>query len=414
MEYNIKIKEFKNKLLGFDIIDQDVCKSLTKKIYDLYSMRTIYLLLLFFAVNFFTSNTQAKELYCLKDTGFIYPEFKSENCLKNEIELSKTEYLFIKDIDREKRAEELIDVRKKQSKAIDLKVNEAKSKNNQIIKTIFKNTHPPAIQAFILNLRKEKFQDINLRKAINLAFDFKWLNQHIFYNSYKKTYSYFENSTFSAKLSNKELFAELEENEKINNGNGFNRNRLLLAQDILKKAGYKIINKKLFAPNNQNNPISIEFLIDSPAFEMVIAPFVNNLKKLGIQTKVRFTEQNQYQNRVKNFNFDIIISVFGQASIPGEELFFYWHSSQKDIIGSRNLSGVSNAKIDKIIENINQTNDIKIITKLARELDKELISNYYCILQWHNDSQRILYRNIFSIPKISPEYGINLDSWSIK
>ena len=287
-------------------------------------------------------------------------------------------------------------------------------KNNQIIKTIFKNNHPPAIQAFILNLRKEKFQDINLRKAINLAFDFKWLNQHIFYNSYKKTYSYFENSTFSAKSSDKELFTELEENEKINNGNGFNRNRLLLAQDILKKAGYKIINKKLFAPNNQNEPISIEFLIDSPAFEMVIAPFVNNLKKLGIQAKVRFTEQNQYQNRVKNFNFDIIISVFGQASIPGEELFFYWHSSQKDIIGSRNLSGVSNAKIDKIIENINQTNNIKIITQLARELDKELISNYYCILQWHNDSQRVLYRNIFSIPKISPEYGINLDSWSIK
>ena len=147
---------------------------------------------------------------------------------------------------------------------------------------------------------------------------------------------------------------------------------------------------------------------------MVIAPFVNNLKKLGIQAKVRFTEQNQYQNRVKNFNFDIIISVFGQASIPGEELFFYWHSSQKDIIGSRNLSGVSNAKIDKIIENINQTNNIKIITQLSRELDQELIGNYYCILQWHNDSQRVLYRNIFSIPKISPEYGINLDSWSIK
>ncbi len=286
--------------------------------------------------------------------------------------------------------------------------------NNQIIKTTFKNNSPPAIQAFILNLRKEKFQDINLRKAINLAFDFKWLNQHIFYNSYKKTYSYFENSTFSAKSSNKELFAELEENEVINNGNGFNRNRLLLAQEILRKAGYKIIGNKLFPPNNQKTPIKIEFLIDSPAFEMVIAPFINNLKKLGIEAKVRFTEQNQYQNRVKNFNFDIIISVFGQASIPSEELFFYWHSSQKDIIGSRNLSGVSNKKIDKIIENINQTNDIKIITKLARELDQELISNYYCILQWHNDSQRVLYRNIFSIPKISPEYGINLDSWSIK
>ena len=81
-------------------------------------MRIIYLLLLFFIVNFFTTIAQAKELYCLKDTGFIYPEFKSESCLKNEIELSKSEYLIIKDIDREKRAEELIEVRKKQSKAL--------------------------------------------------------------------------------------------------------------------------------------------------------------------------------------------------------------------------------------------------------------------------------------------------------
>jgi len=97
-------------------------------------MRIIYLLLLFFTIHFSSSNAQAKELYCLKDTGFIYPEFKSENCLKNEIELSKSEYLLIKDIDREKRAEELVEVRKKQSKALDLKADEVKSKNNKIIK----------------------------------------------------------------------------------------------------------------------------------------------------------------------------------------------------------------------------------------------------------------------------------------
>jgi len=95
-------------------------------------MRIIYLLLLFFTIHFYSSNAQAKELYCLKDTGFIYPEFKSESCLKNEIELSKSEYLLIKDIDREKRAEELVEVRKKQSKVLDLKADEVKSKNNQI------------------------------------------------------------------------------------------------------------------------------------------------------------------------------------------------------------------------------------------------------------------------------------------
>jgi hypothetical protein len=141
-------------------------------------MRTIYLLLLFFAVNFFTSNSQAKELYCLKDTGFIYPEFKSENCLKNEIELSKTEYLFIKDIDREKRAEELIDVRKKQSKAIDLKVNEAKSKNNQTIKPSeaelnFKKKCEKNFFGFGNNPDKSEYNSCLLKERLKAQLEFK-------------------------------------------------------------------------------------------------------------------------------------------------------------------------------------------------------------------------------------------------
>ena len=141
-------------------------------------MRIIYLLLLFFIVNFFTTIAQAKELYCLKDTGFIYPEFKSESCLKNEIELSKSEYLIIKDIDREKRAEELIEVRKKQSKALDLKTNEVKSKNNSIIKLseselIFKKKCEKNFFGFGNNLDTAEYNSCLLKERLKAQLEFK-------------------------------------------------------------------------------------------------------------------------------------------------------------------------------------------------------------------------------------------------
>ena len=98
-------------------------------------MKIIYLFLFLSLSNFFFNNTlKAKELYCLKDTGFIYPEFKADNCLKEEIEISKSEYLSIKDLDREVRAKELIEIRKKHSKVVEVKSNEIKVQSNQKLK----------------------------------------------------------------------------------------------------------------------------------------------------------------------------------------------------------------------------------------------------------------------------------------
>jgi microcin C transport system substrate-binding protein len=276
-------------------------------------------------------------------------------------------------------------------------------KNSEIIKKEIKNNLPVAIQAFIFNLRKEKFQNIALRKALNIAFDFNWLNKNIFYSSYKRTQSYFENSEYSYQKDflTKSLFYE---------ENGFNRKNLIRASEILKKAGYKIIDKKLIDPNSKK-AVEIEFLIDSPSFLMAISPFVKNLKKLGIAAKIRMTEENQYQTRINNFDYDIIVAVFPQAIIPGNELFAYFHSSQKNIKGSRNLIGLANVKVDKLVEAIAKSKNKKELIKLCRQLDEILLKNYFTILQWHSNNYRILYRNKFEIPKKTPKYSIGLDSW---
>jgi len=276
-------------------------------------------------------------------------------------------------------------------------------KNGEIIKREITHGLPAPMQTFVLNLRREKFQNIALRKAITYAFDFEWLRDHIFYGSYKRTESYFANSDFGYK--NFHL--------PKSSGDGFNRDNLLQAKKILEEAGYKVLNGKLIDPKN-GEKISVEFLIDTPSFEMVVAPFVKNLRKLGIEAKVRFVEENQYQTRVNNFDFDVIVGMFGQALIPGDELFSYFHSSQKNIKGSRNLAGLDDKIIDDLVAKISRAKTKNELKNLCQKLDQRMLENYYTVPQWHNGTYRILYRNIFEFPKNQPKYSLATDTWWLK
>ncbi len=287
--------------------------------------------------------------------------------------------------------------------------NIEKIKNGEIIKKEIRHSLPAPMQAFIINLRRQKFADVNLRKALTYAFDFEWLNKHVFYSSYKRTESYFANSKFSYNTNPSHEPFELPKSD----GFGFGRKNLVVAKQILDQAGYKIINQKLIDPRN-NQPINIEFLIDSEKFEMVIAPFIKNLQKLGIAARMRLVEENQYQARLHNFDYDIIVGVYGQSLIAGSELLRYWHSSQKDNIGSQNYAGLANKQVDEIVEKISQAKREEDLILLTRKLDYILLSNYYTIPQWHNNSFRLLYRDIFAMPKIQPQYGLAIDSWWIK
>lgn len=275
--------------------------------------------------------------------------------------------------------------------------------SGKIIKKEIANNLPAPLQTFVFNLRRDKFKNPALRKALTYAFDFEWLKNHIFYGAYKRSESYFPNSVFGYKGFHMPQ----------SQGDGFNRNNLLQAKQILEVAGYRMIDGKLIDQAN-GEQLTIEFLIDTPSFQMITAPFVKNLEKLGIAAKLRFVEENQYQTRVNNFDYDIIVAVFGQSLIPGNELFAYWHSSQKDIKGSQNLSGLNDKTVDELVEKIAATKDKQKLIKLCSEFDRYMLENYYTIPQWYNSSYRILYRNIFAMPKITPKYSLGLDSWWIK
>lgn len=272
--------------------------------------------------------------------------------------------------------------------------------NGEIIKKEVMHALPAPMQSYVINLRKEKFENLALRKALTYAFDFEWLKEHIFYGAYQRTESYFANSTFGMKG------FTLPKSD----GKGFNRDNLIKAKFILDEAGYEIINQKLIDPKTKQ-AVQIEFLIGNKAFEMVTAPFIRNLRKLGIDAKMRFVEENQYQTRVNNFEYDVIVGIFGQALIPGNELFAYFHSSQKDIKGGRNVIGIADDEVDLLIKKISGAKSKKELMRLTTRLDEVMLKGYYVIPQWHNNSYRILYRNVFGMPQEAPKYSLALDSW---
>lgn len=276
-------------------------------------------------------------------------------------------------------------------------------KNGEIIKKEVMHELPAPMQSYVINLRKEKFENMAFRKALTYAFDFDWLRDHIFYGAYLRTQSYFANSSFGV---DSFKFPQ-------SDGNGFNRENLIKAKHILDEAGYKVIDQKLIDPKTKQL-VRIEFLIGNKAFEMVTAPFIRNLRKLGIDAKMRFVEENQYQTRVNNFEYDVIIGIFGQALIPGNELFAYFHSSQKDVKGGRNLIGIADDEVDLLVKKIAAAKSKRELRKLTKKLDEVMLGGYYVIPQWHNNSYRILYRDVFGIPNKTPKYSLALDSWWLK
>lgn len=297
--------------------------------------------------------------------------------------------------------------------------------SGRIIKESIVNAQAVGMQAFVFNLRKPLFQDIVLRKAISLAFDFEWANKTLFYDQYKRTQSYFQNSDmessglpsaqelkllqpFKAELP-KELFTQPFV-VPTTDGKGHPRAQLREAQGLLAEAGYKLQNNQLFTPEGQ--PVKFEFLLTNSAFERVALPFTRNLSTLGIQVTVRRIDQPQYVNRLRNFDYDMIVAVFPQSSSPGSEQRMYWSSEAADSEGSQNYIGIKSDVVDALVDKLvdSQTREELIVRSQA--LDRVLLWGYYVIPNWYNNTFRLAYRNNLTHPDFGDDlYAIPLDAW---
>ncbi len=285
-----------------------------------------------------------------------------------------------------------------------------------IRKESFPHSNNAGMQGFVFNLRRPLFQDKRVRRAISLAMDFEWSNRNLFYDQYERCYSYFSNSEMAAKgLPEGEELALLEswrdrlppevfitEWHPPSAEQAGLRNNLLEAKRLLEEAGWKYRNGAL--RNEKGEPFRFEFVMFQKGFLRIVAPFARNLAKLGIEVEYRTVDAAVYQRRQDGFDFDMMVSSFGQSQSPGNELMGMFHSSSADEKGSRNVIGIKDPVVDALVEKVIFAEDRAALVTAARALDRVLLHGEYLVPNWFIDEHRVAYWNRFAYPETLPLY----------
>jgi microcin C transport system substrate-binding protein len=285
----------------------------------------------------------------------------------------------------------------------------------------FPNRSSGIMQAFALNIRRDKFRDPRVRRALNFAFDFEEMNKQIFFDQYKRVSSYFDGTELASsglpqgkeleilETVRAEVPAEVFTTAYTNPVGGSPeavRENLREGLRLLKEAGYEIRDRKL-VESKTGTQFTVELLNEDPSFERVMLFFKPSLERLGIAVSVRTIDPSQYENRLRSWDFDIVVSSWGESLSPGNEQREYWGSQAADMAGSRNIIGIKNPAIDKLIERVIFTKDRDDLVAATKALDRVLLWNHYVVPQWNYPKVRTARWDRFGQPAEMPKYGLS-------
>ena len=270
-----------------------------------------------------------------------------------------------------------------------------------------------------LNTRKALFKDIRVREALTLAYNFEWANRVIWHNGLARNNSYFIRSGLRARgLPSTEELALLEPfrdqlPERVftqpvplpkNEPFGRNRDTLLQADALLREAGWVV---KDFVRVNEKTgePLTFEFVVSRNEFELMLTPYVDNLKRLGIHTVLRKVENNLMVNRLRGYDFDATIRKFYSFNVPFPSRMRSQYTSQyADRPNMTNYAGIKNPAVDMLIEKIARATMEEEMNTAGRALDRVLLWNFYVIPDGHPVGRHACYWDRFGHPPIGAEY----------
>ncbi len=291
-------------------------------------------------------------------------------------------------------------------------------KDGRILKDPIEHQRSSGMQAFWFNTRRSKFADPVVRQALAYAFDFEWTNKNLFYGSYTRAESYFSNSELASsglpegrELEILETYRDQVPAEVFSenyrppqtDGSGNLRANLRTAKRLLESAGWKVVDNVLRNVET-GQAMEIEILFAQASWERIAAPMVANMERLGIEATIRIVDTAQYQNRVQDYDYDLIVAVRGQSHSPGNEQRNYWTSTAAAEQGGGNWAGISDPVVDALVEQIITAPDRQELIARTRALDRVLLWGHYVIPHWYSKSFRIVHWNKFGKPDQSAPY----------
>ena len=299
-------------------------------------------------------------------------------------------------------------------------------RESKIKKITIHHALPTGMQGFFLNTRKEVFSNPLVRKAMIYAFDFEWANLNLFFSQYERTTSYFNHSIFAStgvpQDKEKEILRECDSahllpqalyttpyHVPVSTGEA-RRENLKLARDLLLQAGYVFKDTKLINPRT-NTQLQITLLLDNPAFERLALQYARNLQILGIKLHIQKIDPSQYANRVKKFDYDMIVEVIAQSLFPGNEQRYFWSSKSAMQEGSKNYSGIQSQVVDCLIEKVIAAPHRSYQISALRALDRVLLWGDYVVPHYFLPTFRIAYWDHIGMPEIMPRYDLSPQIW---
>lgn len=305
-----------------------------------------------------------------------------------------------------------------------------KFRDGELKRQEFRHRNGAGMQGFVMNIRKPIFQDVRVRQALTLALDFEWMNRQLFYGQYFRLDSYFSNSELGASYkvaslpsaAEKKLLEPLQKaypNQFPNKALGEMlkpvttqepaslRSNLRQARELLAQAGW--IYKDGALRNAKGQVFSFEVMEDGGAMGRVIAAYVRNLEKLGIQVDVRTTDYALYQKRMEDFYFDMTTTRFPDSQSPGNELWDRFGSGAAQTKGSDNMIGVASPVVDALIGHIVKAHTRQDLLTATRALDRVLMHSYYVVPHWYGATHRVAHKKDLAFP-LPPSY-YSAESW---
>ena len=283
---------------------------------------------------------------------------------------------------------------------------------------------PSGMQGFFMNLRKAPFDDPLVRRAMILAFNFEWSNDNLFFSQYQRTTSFFNHSIFASTPTLSKGQQDLLRACKVDSSTlsrlqkpytiptapslQAERENLKKARDLLAQAGYVVQNNQAY---KNGIPLRFTLLLDNPAFERLAIRYARNLARLGITMEVQKLDSSQYANRVKSFDYEMIVGIIPQSLSPGNEQRYFFGSVSADTQGSRNYSGVKSALVDCLIDRLINAPDRQQLVLTTRTLDRVLLELDIVVPHYFLPSFRLAIWDNIAMPKVQPSYDFSPTLW---